>query len=85
MEKIDSVSVTLNPSENGGEQAELTVELYDNGDGMPDGLYTLGTVVLNSYGNTASVTLGVEITPSMLRDFANDLEVAIAKAVARRQ
>lgn len=81
---LDSVSMTLNPEDNGGESVTLTVDIYDNGDaaaGLPDGIFTLGSVSLQSYGNAASITLP-NVSPEFLRKFADELEAKLAAVEA---
>jgi len=76
MKKLDTHTFTLNKNANGGEQVFIITTYYDNGDGIPDGIYTQHEICLNSYGNTASIYLGCQITPELLRQLANELDVA---------
>lgn len=78
-EKLGEVYMILNPEDNGGETVAITVEIYDNGDaaaGLSDGIFTLSNVSLQSYGNSASMSLP-NITPEFLRDFADKLEAEL--------
>jgi len=78
-EKLGEVYMILNPEDNGGEQVAIVVEIFDNGDYDANSTYTLGKVSLQSYGNSASMSLP-NITPELLRKFAVELETEIAKA-----
>ena len=78
-EKLGEAYMILNPEDNGGEQVAITVEIYDNGDYDANSTYTLGRVSLQSYGNSASMSLP-NITPEFLRKFADKLEAEIATA-----
>lgn len=81
-EKVGRVDMVLNPGDNGGESVVLAVDLYDNGDkaaGLPGGIFTIGTITLNSYGNSASMIIGGGITPETLREFANKLDAEIIR------
>lgn len=77
--KLSEVYMIVNPEDNGGEQVSITVEIYDNGDlayGLPGAIFTLGKVSLQSYGNSASISLP-NITPEFLREFADKLEAEL--------
>lgn len=76
-EKLGEVYMEMNPEDNGGEAVVIIVEIYDNGDFDADSTYTLGRVSLQSYGNSASMSLP-NITPKFLREFADKLEAKIA-------
>lgn len=78
-EKLGEVRMELNPEDNGGEAVDIVVEIFDNGDYDANSIYTLGTVTLQSYGNSASMSLP-NITPEFLREFAAKLEAEMAKA-----
>jgi cell division protein ZapA (FtsZ GTPase activity inhibitor) len=57
----------------------LTTEYFDNGDGVPDGIYTNQRLTMQSYGNTASFLLcGTSISSEQLRKLANELDVMMA-------
>lgn len=79
-EKLGEVRIELNPGENGGEAAIFEVAIYDNGDHDAAGIFTIGTVTLNSYGNVATMTVG-NITPDVLRELADELEAKIAAGI----
>lgn len=65
----------FNPQNNGGESLVLKTEFFDNGDGIPTGIYTNQTLKLTSYGNSASISLGsATISPKLLRKLADELE-----------
>lgn len=79
--KLATVSTVLNPESNGGESIVLAVEIFDNGDaaaGLPNGIFTIGSMTLNSYGNFSSMSLG-SISPEILREFADKLEAELTK------
>ncbi len=52
---LASFSETINKKANSGEAVELTIELYDNGDGIPNGVYT--NILINAicYGTHSTV------------------------------
>jgi hypothetical protein len=59
----------LNPGANGGEAVSLSTTVDH------EGLITHQTLEINSYGNTATVTLGDAImSPEVLRRIASDME-----------
>ena len=76
----------FNGKDNGGESLSLTTEFFYNGDGAEavkknQAIYTNQTLTLNSYCNSASIHLcGTLITPSMLRELANQLDQANIEA-----
>ena len=79
MKKLATVSTVLNPESNGGEAVVLSVEIFDNGDaaaGLPNGIFTIGSMTLNSYCNSSSMSLG-SISPEILREFADKLEAKL--------
>lgn len=81
MKKLAMVSTVLNPESNGGEAIVLSVEIFDNGDaaaGLQDGIFTIGSMTLNSYCNTSSMSLG-SISPEILREFADKLEAKLVE------
>lgn len=81
MKKLGEVNMILNPEDNGGETVAITVEIYDNGDaaaGLSNGIFTLSEVSLQSYGNSASMSLP-NITPEFLREFADKLEAELVE------
>lgn len=82
--KLGRVYKILNPEDNGGETVAITIEIFDNGDFDGNSIYTLSTVTLQSYGNNASMSLP-NLTPTFLRELANELESAICVAAADPQ
>ncbi|MFI5404979.1 MAG: hypothetical protein ACHQ1D_00550 [Nitrososphaerales archaeon] len=72
----------FSPSENGGESLTITTEFLDNGDhalGLPKGIFTNQKLILQSYGNSASINLyGIQITSDKLRELANQLDKEMA-------
>jgi len=72
---LDKHVFIFNPKDNGGEQLVLTTEFYDNGDGIPEGVYTSQQLSLQSYCNSANFELmGCSITSEILRKLANELD-----------
>lgn len=64
----------FNEKNNGGEALSLKTKVYDNGD-KENNIYFEQTITLQSYCNSASFNLvGAQITPSLLRELANQLE-----------
>lgn len=58
---LKSFSYLLNPEDNGGESAYLSVDVFDNGDsehGLPSGIFTNVTLNTMCYGaSSSSITL----------------------------
>ncbi len=82
--KMSEVYKILNPEDNGGETVAITIGIYDNGDlahGLPNAIFTIGEMSLQSYGNSSSMSLP-NISPEFLRELADELEAAISKAEA---
>jgi len=77
-EKLGEVYMILNPEDNGGETVAITVEIFDNGDYDANSTYTLSRVSLQSYGNSASMSLP-NITPELLRELADKLEAELTE------
>lgn len=70
---------TFNEQDNGGEALTLVTKLVPNGD--PGVILLEQELSLQSYGNCASFTLsGAPMTPELLRELANQLEVKINEA-----
>ena len=70
-------SFTFNENDNGGEELSLTTIYFSNGDEGDEGIYTNQELRLGSYCNSASISLfGIQITPDILRQLANELEQA---------
>lgn len=80
MKKLDTAIVNLHPEDNGGETVTISVDIFDNGD-HAEGIFTIGTVSLQSYAHSASIIIG-SVTSQSLRELADDLDakIAIAKA-----
>lgn len=63
---------------NGGESVELVTEVFDNGDKNSNSWYLNQELVLNSYGNSATINLSSSpLTPAILRRIADELDVLI--------
>ena len=78
---LNKHSFLFNKNDNGGESLILTTQFFSNGDPGPDGIYCNQELVLNSYCNSASFNLySTMITPELLRQLANELDVALIKA-----
>ena len=60
----------FNPEDNGGEEVSLSTEFFSNG----EEIFTTHQFILNSYGNSAILHLGIQITPTRLRLLADQLE-----------
>jgi len=72
----------FSPNENGGEALALTTEFHHNGDDptRDSSYYTDQELTLQSYGNSATFNLcGIQITPALLRQCADEMEAAQAK------
>lgn len=79
-------SFIFNKKDNGGESLSLTTSYYDNGDGPVKGCYTDQELTLQSYGNSATFNFsGIQITPNLLRELANELESAEIKAKSNHE
>ena len=83
-QKLGKVYKILNPENNGGETVAITIEIYDNGDFDCNSIFILSTVNLQSYSNSASMSLP-NLTPKFLRELANEIDAAIAKVEATNQ
>jgi hypothetical protein len=80
-------SFSLN-SEIGGESLMLYTKHFWNGDDPKDGpsIYTNQSIVLQSYGNSASLNLfTASITPKILRQLADQLDEAMIVAEKKAQ
>lgn len=53
-EYVKTVSILVNPEDNGGESIILAVDVFDNGDGLPQGLYTNVHLETSCYGASSS-------------------------------
>jgi hypothetical protein len=68
-------SFIFNPKDNGGEALTLKTVFYDNGDGIPKGIYIHQELELQSYSNSVTYNLiGATLTPENLRQLADELE-----------
>jgi len=79
-------SFCFNKRDNGGESLTLTTKFYGNGDPptQAEGVFTNQSIVLQSYCNSASIDLcGVSLTPQILRQFADELEIARNEVVRK--
>lgn len=53
-----TLSAVINPYDNGGESVTLSVDVFDNGDGFPEGLFTNTEIQAQCYGvHSSSITL----------------------------
>lgn len=74
----------FNEKDNGGESLTITTEFFHNGDDPPfeKTIYTNQEITLQSYANSASFNLaGCQLTPSNLRELANQLERELNKGI----
>lgn len=55
---LKTVITELTLNDNGGEAVVITTEVYDNGDFDANSQYTLTEITLESYGRSASMSLG---------------------------
>lgn len=77
--EINKHHFTFNEDGNGGEQLILSTTICDNGDDV-DNIYFLQELTLESYGNSATFTLGnANLTPYNLRKLADELDREINK------
>lgn len=72
---------TLNPDSNGGESVVLHTKFEDNGDfsrglAKEPVLSATHELIINSYGNSVHFNMYGYLTPTVLRDLANQLEKA---------
>jgi len=81
MKFLKSHVFDFTPEINSGEGLILETKYYDNGDGIPDGLYWEQELTLQSYGNSATFTLTDVLTPTKLRKLADELE-AFEKSIS---
>ncbi len=75
--KVESHSFTVNPYDNGGEQFTINTTIRKHGG--DDNAYMTHQFVLQSYGSNAIIHIGAQITPSMLRQWADELDEILAK------
>lgn len=77
---------SFDPKNNGGESLTLVTEFIDNGDNNDHSIFTNQKLTLNSYCNSASFNFnGIQITPEILRQLANELESAKIQAKQARR
>ena len=77
----------LSPMNNGGEAVILTTKFISNGDPISNnsGGYFNQELTLNSYGNSASISLySGYFIPSTLRKIAKELEILHKKAIKQK-
>ena len=73
---------SFNKRDNGGEQLILVTNICHNGDGV-DGIYYSQELTLCSYCNSAILSFsGIQITPNLLGQLANELEIETNKVKA---
>jgi hypothetical protein len=80
----------INEHSNGGETVSFITEFFDNGDGKhghKPNVFMNQTIGMQSYSNAASLFLTDTLSPEMLRDLANQIEIAtkVAKAKVREK
>ncbi len=68
---------TVNPEDNGGEQFTINTTIRKHGG--DDNAYMTHQFVLQSYGSSAIIHISAQITPNMLRQWANELDEILAK------
>lgn len=76
---IKTLRAVVNPNDNGGESVSLSVDVYDNGDGLKEGMFTNTKLETNCYGVSSSqITLwGIEF--DALAEAVNLIEKEIMK------
>ena len=75
-EYVKTLTVVLNPQDNGGESVSLTVDVFDNGDGPPDNIFTNVVISANCYGASSSA---ITLWSVGLAELANACNVLNAK------
>ncbi len=79
MNKLATIVTEVPPHNIGGESLIIKTDIIDNGDGI-DGIILHQEILLESYGNAVTMTLcGNTLTPSFLRDLADQIEGEIYK------
>lgn len=76
---IKTISTVLNPKDNGGESITLSVDVFDNGDGLDKGMFLLASLSTQSYGtSTAQISFyafdGLEAAVKTIRGRLNTLQ-----------
>ena len=80
MKPIHTHVFIVNESDNSGEQMSVTTQFIPNGD--PGVVFMNNQITLRSYGNSADFNLsGIQLTPTILRKLANELEAANGEAL----
>lgn len=83
-EVLGTHNFTFNPQDNSGEGLTLKTTFISNGD--PGEVFTNQEITLNSYCNSASISLcGIAITPENLRQLANELDAIRVAAQQKAQ
>jgi len=83
VQAIKRHSFMFNPKDNGGEQIILTTTFFPVSPTSKE-IFTISELVLHSFGNSATFTLGGDIfSPENLRELANQLDVARNEAKAK--
>ncbi len=84
MNPIETHTFVINPSDNSGEHLSIKTKFTPNGD--PDTVVMSHNITLQSYCNSISFNLhGTQLTPKILRQLANELEIAYEKAIQQLQ
>lgn len=84
MDPIKIHTFIVNPLDNSGEHLSIKTEFRPSGD--PTTVEINHFITLRSYFNSASFTLlGAQLTPEILRQLANELEVAYEEAIQQLQ
>lgn len=80
MNKLLTISTTVPPHCNGGEDLIIKTDIIENGDGI-EGIILNQQISLQSYGNSVTLNLyGNVLTPDFLRYLAQEIEYGIAQA-----
>lgn len=77
-EVVGRHSFVFNREDNGGEALCVVTKIIANGD--PGGYFTTQDISLQSYCNCATLHIQGFLTPSALRELANQLDSEIEKA-----
>ena len=75
---VKTFSVVINPEDNGGESVTLSVDVYDNGDGLKEGMFTNTKIENECYGvSSAAIKLwgvGFESLSEAVQKISSKLE-----------
>lgn len=86
--KIDKIMQTINSNDNGGEQIVLITEFFDNGD-RPAQIFTNQQIILQSYGNSASINLcSAQLNSNVLFRLAKEMlvqEIKVEKMIENNE